>query len=153
MYFIAVIGVIVSFLLGVVFFGGFGMGIMGLIDPTSFILLLILCIPVLMAAGVLKDFVNGFRFAVTKKQPQSLGEIKRAIQAVELAIRTLLFGSLFLSVMPAILVLYEGNGEYIWPSIGVSAICFAYGLGMIILLLPVKTRLEFKLIDFINSEE
>ncbi len=155
MYFIAILAVIITFIFTLGSIGGMT-SIGNYLDPASLLLLLIICIPLLIAAGATKDFINAFRLVISKKEPQSIREIKRAIHAVELTIRSLWYGSLLNAALAAIFVLSKCNADEIammWRSLGVSIIVVGYGLGMIILLLPVKTKLEFKLIEWMHDEE
>ena len=153
MYFIAILAVIITFIFSLSSFGGITRN-GNYMDPVSLLLLLIICIPLLIAAGATKDFANAFRFVISKKEPQSIREIKRAIHAIELTIRSLWYGGLLNAALAAIFILMECDDEMtLWPSLGVSIIVILYGLGMIILLLPIKTKLEFKLIEWMHDEE
>jgi len=74
------------------------MGVGGLvyfIDMPSLIILLLICIPILLASNLWKDFNNAFRIVLGKGKERTLLEIKRAVEAVNLVMKTLLYGGFF----------------------------------------------------------
>lgn len=84
MYLLSIVGVIVmTVVMG--FISGLDVG--NLFDFISLLLLLLLLIPMLISGGLFKDFNNAFRLGIGKRQPVSLMELKRAKEAVCLAIK------------------------------------------------------------------
>lgn len=118
-------------------------------DTPSLLIILLICIPILVSAGLFKDFNNAFRIALNKKKDRSLIEIKRAIEAVNLAIRTLLCSGLFLFILSLFLILRGIDDlSMLGPHIAVAILICFYSLAMAIILLPIKSILEIKVIEF-----
>ena len=129
-----------------------GMDVGNLFDGISLLLLLLFLIPMLVSGGLLKDFNNAFRLGIGKRQPASLMELKRAKEAVSLAIKVSLAASTFNGVMSSALVLFVVDDlASLGPSMAVSLIVLIYGMGLI--LLPLKSRLNLKIQEFINEKE
>ncbi|MDE6893661.1 MAG: hypothetical protein K2P30_09110 [Lachnospiraceae bacterium] len=151
MYLLSIVGVIVmTVVMG--FISGLDVG--NLFDFISLLLLLLLLIPMLISGGLFKDFNNAFRLGIGKRQPVSLMELKRAKEAVCLAIKVSLAASAFIGVMSAALVLFVVRDmAAMGPSLAVSMISLIYGLGLVLILLPLDARLTIKIQEFINEKE
>lgn len=131
-----------------------GMDVGNLFDGISLLLLLLFLIPMLVSGGLLKDFNNAFRLGIGKRQPASLMELKRAKEAVGLAIKVSLAASAFIGVMSLSLVLFVVDDlASLGPSMAVSLIVLIYGMGLVLILLPLKSRLNLKIQEFINEKE
>lgn len=149
MYFISILAIIlVSIILT------FSVSIESFMDFPSLLLVLLLSIPILISSGLLKDFNNAFLIALGKKKNGSLTEIKRALEAVNMMIRTFLCSGLFLFLTAMITVLHRmDTPESLGPSISVSLLCFIYGTALALLLLPVKSILQVRIIEFMPASE
>lgn len=149
MYFLSILAVIlVSVILS------FSVSVQNLMDLPSLLLVLLLSIPILISSGLLKDFNNAFHFALGKKKSSSLIEIKRALEAVTLMIRTFLCSGLFLFLTAMIAVLHSmDTPQSLGPAISVSILCFIYGTALALLLLPVKSILQVRIIEFMPESE
>lgn len=149
MYFISIIAVIL-----VTVILTFSVSIQSFMDLPSLLLVLLLGIPILISSGLLKDFNNAFRIALSKKRNNNLIEIKRALEAVNMMIRTFLCIGLFLFLVAMIAVLHMvDTPESLGPSLAVSLLCFIYGTAMALLLLPIKAILQVRIIEFMPEQE
>ena len=125
------------------------------IDPPSMLLLFLITIPVLMSAGLFKDFNNAFRFSARRKPDCSRRELERAIEAVRLTIKTLWAGSV-LNVTIALIyafILNAQNTETLLPYLSVSIIPLLYASFFVILLLPMQSRLKLRLDELSDQTE
>ncbi len=149
MYFISFIAII---LVTIVMSFSFAAPFTTFLDLPSLLLLLIVCIPVLFSTGLQKDFCNAFRIGLSKNTTVSLTAIKRAHEAVSLMIKTLLYGSLLLFVLSCCIVLLTLEDiAYLGPNLSVSAICFVYATAFIVLLLPLKSILKVKIMEYMQE--
>lgn len=148
MYFVSIIAIIL-----VTVILSFSVSIQSFIDLSSLLLVLLLAVPILISAGLFRDFNNAFRIALGQKK-NSLVEIKRALEAVNLMIRTFLCTGLFLFLVSMITVLHRlDTPATLGPAISVSLLCFIYGTAMVLLLLPVKAILQVRIIEFMPEQE
>ena len=75
MYILSIIAVIAVIILS----GWYNQGLWGyLIDTPSFLLILILWIPIMLSSGLFGDFGKAFQFAVGGKKIKKCSELKRA---------------------------------------------------------------------------
>lgn len=148
MYFVSIIAIIL-----VTVILSFSVSIQSFIDLSSLLLVLLLTVPILISAGLFRDFNNAFRIALGQKK-NSLVEIKRALEAVNLMVRTFLCTGLFLFLVSMITVLHRlDTPATLGPAISVSLLCFIYGTAMVLLLLPVKAILQVRIIEFMPEQE
>lgn len=122
------------------------------IDLPSVIILLILCVPVLLSAGLFRDFNNAFAIALSKKKIARITEMKRAMEAVDLTMKTLLFGGGFIFIFSLIIVLRNLEvPEMLGPNIAVAMLTFIYAIGFNIILLPIKSKLNIRMTEFMQD--
>lgn len=149
MYFISIIAVIL-----VTVILTHSVSIQSFVDLPSLLLVLLLGIPILISSGLLKDFNNAFRIALSKKKNNNLIEIKRALEAVNMMIRAFLCIGLFLFLVSMITVLHRlDTPESLGPSLALSLLCFIYGTSMALLLIPIKTILQVRIIEFMPEQK
>lgn len=150
MYFISILAIIlVTIILG----NGWGFspffGLTSFIDLPSLLIILLICIPLLISSGLFKDFNNAFRIALNKKAEYSLIEIKRAIEAVSLTIKTLLCAGIFLFTASLLQILkILSDPVELGPTIAVSLLTLIYTLIFALMLLPIKSILNIRIIEF-----
>lgn len=121
-------------------------------DIPSILLLLLLIIPILIASNLLKDFNNAFRLVISKKKGSSILELKKAIEAVTLVKNVLLFGAGFISVFSMIIILKELEDlSHLGPNLAVVFLTLLYSLAINIILLPVKSKLQVMLMEYIQD--
>lgn len=122
------------------------------IDLPTIILMLVVIIPMLISTGLFKDFNNGLRLGITKKMPRTVTEIKRAIEAVKLVMTASLVTGIFISIAGMIIVFVNvGDMAVLLPNVSVALIGVIYGIIIYLLLLPFRTILNLKLINYIQE--
>lgn len=117
------------------------------LDRTGILEVLVILILSLWYAGHLKDFKNAFAYMFFEaEKPQAL---QNAIMAVTLAEKSLIIGGAFTSVFYIIHVLNEtqamGDTTTFYADMAVSLLTLFYGILGVMLLAPIKSRLEKKL--------
>lgn len=118
-------------------------------DTPSLLIILLLCISILLSAGLFKDFNNAFRIALSKKKDKNLIEIKRGIEAINLAVRTLLCSGFFFFILSLFVILRSLDDlSMLGPHIAVAVLTCIYTLAITIILLPIKSILKVKVIEF-----
>lgn len=151
MYILSIIAVIAVIILS----GWYNQGLWGyLIDTPSFLLILILWIPIMLSSGLFGDLGKAFQFAVGGKKIKKCSELKRAEEAVTLAIKTLLASGALIAAVP--LITYFRNitdVAKIGPSIIVTILPMVYTIGFSIILLPLRSRIRVKIIEFMVETE
>lgn len=131
-----------------------GMGALYLFDGVTVIFLLLFIIPQLVLGGLVKDFNNAFRLGIGKRKASDLMEIKRAREAVDLTIKISLVASVFIAVVSAVLLLYATSDPLaLGPSMAVALTSPVYGIGLALLLLPLQSRLNIRMQEFISEKE
>ena len=151
MYILSILSVIAMFLL-TIGMSSAGIGVISYyIDMPSLIILLILCFPMLISSGLLKDFNRAFHIVMSKNRETSLNEIKRSIEAVDLVIKILTIGGAFIAVASFILVLaLVETPEQLGPNLAVTILSLVYALAFALILLPLKSRLKVKMIEYMG---
>lgn len=153
MYLLSFLAVVLVALLMVAMSSGVGFSaLLYFIDLPSFLLLLVVTIPILLAANLLKDFNRAFAIVLLKKKDTTLVEIKRAIEAVELAMKTLICGGVFVTIFSTILILAQITEiETLGPNIAVACLTMLYALVMSLILLPLKAKLKIMAIEYMQE--
>ncbi len=153
MYILAILAVLIAVVLNATFSGGLG-GVMAYFDVFSLILVLILVIPLMISAGLMKDFGRAFSFAIGKKQATNLNEINRSIVAVKMAMNASLAGGGFLFLCSVIQILHQYmEPAKLGPNVSVAIITMIYALVIALLLLPVKAKLEIQKLEYMQRDE
>ncbi|MDE7020504.1 MAG: hypothetical protein K2P23_06310, partial [Lachnospiraceae bacterium] len=120
----------------------------------SLLLILLLSIPILISSGLFRDFNNAFHIALGKKKDSSLIELKRASEAVDMMVRTFLCSGLFLFLTSSLMVLHALDTPWsLGPALSVTLLCFIYGAALALLLLPIKSILQVRIIEFMPESE
>lgn len=152
MYLLSVLAIILCFILVEV--TQQAMGLYAFWDSMSFIFLLVLTIPVMLSAGLLKDLNNAFRLIFGRKKEAALLEMKRARLAVDTMIRTVLYSSVFVMLLQIVVLLHNmSDPALLGPIISVALLTLFYAVVASILLLPIKARLEQKILEYMPSCE
>lgn len=148
MYLISIAAVIIvsAFMIGIT-----NGGIIYLIDLPSIIALLLVAIPMLIGSGLFKDFNNAFVLVMKPKKNVQLKEVKRAIEAVELVMKCLLYTGVFVALISIIVIMHDFTEmEYIGPNLAVAVLTMIYSLFINLILLPVKVKLKTMMIDMLS---
>ena len=151
MYFLSFLGVVLisAFMMMLSTVGG---GLVYFLDFTSALVMLLFGSTILLSAGLLKDFNNAFRLVVRmgreKESAVSEGELRRAIEAVRLAIKTMLTGGVFSFLFTCVLIMVQlDTPEKLGPMLAVGMLVLLYGLAVVLILLPLEARLRVRLSD------
>ena len=89
-----------------------------------------------------------------KKKPDKLLELKRAREAVNLVILTIIAASVFIAMVQMIQILYTlDNLSSLGPNIAVMLVSIMYGMCFVLLLLPIQSKLNVKIQEFISGQE
>lgn len=117
------------------------------ISPASLILILLVAIPLIMSAGLIRDFNNAFRLSARSDRKCSRHELQRAVEAISFAIKALWLSGIFSVTLTLIIVLAADVGDTIVliRSLSVTLLPLMYAIFFIILLMPVKSRLRLRL--------
>ncbi len=127
-------------------------GIIYFIDMPTIIMLIMLVIPMIVIAGLLKDFNNAFRFGTKMKKPVKKAELSRALEAVSLAIKAFWTAGIFTFLVPTGSVLIKNSGNLnlsltiSYIAVGLLPLCYASAFAIV--LLPLKSRLKVRLDAF-----
>lgn len=126
------------------------------LDPVSLILLVLITIPIMISAGLMKDFNNAFRYATKKNADATYTQIKRSIEAVSLFRKTLIAAGAFTFVFSVVFVfIYNAKEQMelqmILASIAVASLSLLYALAFVIILLPLESRLKVKLQEMMHE--
>ncbi len=152
MYILSIIGLVL-----VVFFvecsmWGIENSLAVLLDLPSLLLLLIIGAAMLLAAGLGKDFLAAFRLTLGREKQTGLRERKRAAEAVELFMRAMRQGSIFAALIQFVAMhsLMEDTAQWsIYLSVLFLVVLYACVINL--LLLPVKSRLNLGIIEYMQD--
>lgn len=156
MYIFAILGIILSvYLMLAVNASGFDISyVYYYIDSPSILFMIIIVVPILAAAGLLKDFHNAFKLTLGRKTAGCLKELRRAKAAIKLAMRSSLCAGAVSSLIECVRIGAKANE---WSEAGmeysVALISLLYGFIICLILFPINSRLEQKIADFMESEE
>lgn len=128
--------------------GGGGLqGLVYFIDMPSVILLILLIVPMLLNAGVLKDLNNAFRFGARRKVLAKRLELMRAVEAVSFTIKALWTAGIFSVIFQFSIAIMRNapDAELAFLYTAVSLIPLSYTTFFVILLLPLRSRLNMQL--------
>lgn len=138
-----------------------GINIIFCLDYVTAIVLFVVVILFLAAAGLLRDFFRDFFRAfplafkgVDDNDNAVLDKLKRAHNAVCLATKTSIYISLFSFIFYSIALLHGlASPELIGPYMAVMILSLLYGVFFSIVLLPVRARLKVKIDELENVSE
>ena len=114
------------------------------LDPASLIMLLV-TLPVLLSAGLLRDFNNAFRLSIKRNAVCTKTELLSAAEAVTLAIKALWAAGIVNTLLG--LISTFTTEKFIWAFVGISMISLLYAAFFSILLLPMRSRLRVRLYE------
>lgn len=118
------------------------------LDPASFCYLIGITVLVLLASGMLPDFIRAFFISYGKKTAVSIQEAGQALTAVKTALATLLFSGV-LSFTAGFLALSDPpvNAKTLLPNMGSASLTVFYGILLALLLLPTAARTKRTLLN------
>ena len=154
MYILALIGVICSVvLLNLVTGEGFS-NMLVYYDVISMLQLVVLIVPILAAAGLIKDFNTALKLALGKKKAESILQLKRAKEAVKLTGNICIASGVMGTCCGIIQVFHIYRGEdlsSLLAGLGVSILTLFYSLIIYLLLLPIKSKIEIKILEYMQE--
>ena len=151
MYLLSVLGILVCFLL--VSFTQPGLRLYEFVDGMSFMVMVVLVIPIMLSTGFLKDLNNALRLVLGKKKKDAtLLELKRAKLAVEMVCRVLICSSVFVAIVQTIVLLHNMNDPaYLGPVISMILLAGLYAVVISLLMIPIRAKLEQRILEYIPS--
>lgn len=150
MYLLSILVFLVLCIVFMIFWTGGVLGnIVYFIDMPTIITLALLVLPMMIIAGVMKDFNNAFRLGAKVKKPAKQAEIRRAIDAVSFAMKAFWIAGIFGFLVPTMNTFLHFAGELdvllAMKYIAVGSIPLCYASMVSIVLLPLRARLKRRL--------
>lgn len=154
MYILSIIGVIFSvILLNLVSKNGLG-SMLVYYDVVSMLQLIVLIVPILASAGLIKDFNNALKMALGKKKAVSMLQLKKAKEAVKLTEKICLASGVLGTCCGIIRVFYDYKYEdmaSIIAGLGVAMITLFYAIIIYLLLLPIESKIEIRISEYMQE--
>ena len=139
MYLIGLV-IFILFLMAIAAFSG---GVVAYIDFPSLLVIIGLSAPILMASGLMPDFLKGIRLMGYKDNPYTLFELKRMDQANRLAITLLLLSGITGTLIGFVgLFSHVKDMGVVLPSMAVALLTTLYALAFVFLVLPVQAKVR-----------
>lgn len=123
------------------------------IDMPSLIILLLLVIPVLISAGMLKDFLAAFKRAFSAQMTYTRAELQRSMEAVKLARKGNITAGLFGFLISFVFLCksFDAQQQYVfWVNMAVAVIPVIYAAAFDLIFLAVYGRLKKRYMDFMQ---
>jgi len=141
------IGLLVVIVLAGWIFAGNG-GLMVVLDIPSILLLLGLVLSLLAASGLMKDFLRVFRVVKGKTSVFTRTELEKSLLAVRLTMKLLLGTGVFGTMTGAIFIFAQVSEISSMPkALSVSGIILLYAILLWLILLPLQSHLESRLLE------
>lgn len=126
--------------------------IMGFVDVTCILLLVVLVVPIMISAGLLKDLNNAIRLILGKKKETAMLELKRAKLAVDTMMKVSVCSSLFVTMVEVVVLLHNmSDPAMLGPMISLCLLSLLYAMIVSLLLLPIRAKLEQRILEYIPS--
>lgn len=126
--------------------------IFGFVDVISMALLVILVVPIMLSAGLLKDLNNAIRLVLGKRKEAAMLELKRAKLAVDMMIKISIYSSIFVTLMELVVLLHNmSDPSYLGPMISMSLLIMLYAMVVSLLFMPIRGKLEQRILEYIPS--
>lgn len=139
MYFVGLV-VFTAFLVCSIMFSG---APASFVDLPSIIIIMAISIPMLMASGLLTDFIRGFKVMGQKVNTWSLLELKKTEVALKLMTKLLLLSGSFGSLIGVVSIFSSlSDIRKIWPNLAVALLTLLYSVLLVFILLPVQARVK-----------
>ncbi len=128
-------------------------GLSGFADIPSLAAVLIFTLVILLGSGYIRDFFKAFNIAAHRETSYLESELKRALDAVSLAIKSLLLsGGIctivgIISIAGSIMRSGELSLAALMSNLGTALIALLYSLIFAFLLLPLRAHAEQRLTD------
>ncbi len=122
-----------------------------MLDLVTLFSLLLVIITVMISAGLHKDFFHAFRLALSKRGNWSLLELKRAKEAIDLALKAIVGGGVLNFSVGAVESFFVDRLKSIPPCLGVSTLGILYAVFMFLLLIPIQAKLKVKMMEYMGE--
>lgn len=117
------------------------------IDFPSLLIIVLLTVPMLMAAGLGGDLIRAFKVMVRKNHPYTDTELQRALHAVEYTIKLLWYAGFTGAIIGLVSILCNlSNPEQLGPIASVMLLTIFYALFACFFFLPIRAKLKAMLI-------
>lgn len=122
------------------------------LDPISVLLLAVTSVPILIASGMVKDLKKAVQFCGGKRKANTLAELKKAEESVNMLMQTMIYSGGFIFLFTAVMILGRlDKAEYIGPNLAISLLSLIYALVINIFLLAIKGKLKLMSIEFMQE--
>lgn len=122
-----------------------------MLDLVTLFSLLLVIITVMISAGLHKDFFHAFRLALSKRGNWSLLELKRAKEAIDLALKAIVGGGVLNFSVGVVESLFVDRMKVIPPNLAVSTLGILYAVFMFLLLIPIQAKLKVKMVEYMGE--
>lgn len=112
------------------------------IDVPSIVLIVGFTIPIVMASGLLGDFLKSFKVMSEKENSFTALELKRMLIANKLAITLVLLSGLMGSIIGGIGILSHLDSLQIGPSLAMAVLTLFYALVLTVVLVPIQAKIK-----------
>ena len=137
----------IAFVLMILTCGGIG-AIANFMDVPSVLYVLLSSFIVIATSGLWNDFWRAFKYVWGEEGLTDVAQVKKSILALKTAMRAFILCGLIMSFISLVVMLKELSGmEMSGPLMVLTILCPFYGLLFSLCLVPVKTKLEKKLLE------
>ena len=149
-FFTAVLGMVVLWLTIILMILSCGgrVAILNFIDMPSVLYVLLSSYMVLVISGLWKDFWKAFPLTWREEEMLDVVQVKKCILAVKTEMRALILCGPIMSCVGLVVTLRQlSSPEMLGPLMAITILSLFYGFLFNLFLVPVKTRLERKLLE------
>lgn len=127
------------------------------IDLPSMLIILSFNIPMLMASGLISDFIRAFKIMGKRVNTWSMIELNRTETALRLVIKLLLLSGLLGSIIGIISILANSSSiDMIGPNLAVSFLTLLYSVIIVFILFPIQAKVKAMMLtidkEYIDEE-
>ncbi|MFZ5353693.1 MAG: MotA/TolQ/ExbB proton channel family protein [Bacillota bacterium] len=111
------------------------------VDPLSIIISLSFSFTMLLASGLLPDFLRGLKLMGQKENTYTIIELKKTVEAVKLMIRLLIASGTLGALIGIVGILTKlADISMLGPNLAVALLTMFYSVLFILILLPVQAK-------------
>lgn len=151
-YFISVIGVVMCvWLMCLVSSGNALVQLLQMGDLFTLLIILLVVITILLATGLHKNFIHAFQLALSKKENGSMVQLKRAKEAVDLTLRSIIGSGVLVTSVSIVQSLFLAEHSALPANLGVSTLGIVYAACLYLLLLPIHAKIGVKIMEYMEE--
>lgn len=109
-------------------------------DFPSLLVIFGLSTPVIIASGLWKDLMKGFRLMQYKINPYSLVELKKILIAIQMSLKVILLAGFLGTLVGSIAFMSMVDSQHYGPSFSVALLTLFYALLFSAFLLPIEAK-------------